>query len=133
VRPVATPFFGGTRVDVDGVSVGVDHFIGGRRIAGPSSFEDRSPLDWSVTLASVARGDAHTADLAVQAAVDAFPEWAAMGTKARGAIMRRVADLIDEHVPSLAIVEAHATSAPTRISPSSTRNGCGRRTARPTA
>jgi betaine-aldehyde dehydrogenase/5-carboxymethyl-2-hydroxymuconic-semialdehyde dehydrogenase len=105
VRPVATPFFGGTRVDVDGVSVGVDHFIGGRRIASPSTFEDRSPLDWSVTLASVARGDAHTADLAVQAAVDAFPEWAAMGGKARGAIMRRVADLIDEHVPSLAIVE----------------------------
>ena len=87
------------------MSVSTDHYIGGQRVGSPTTFEDRSPLDWSSKLADVARGDAHTADLAVRAAVDAFPEWAAMGVKGRGDIMRRVADLIDEHVPSLAAVE----------------------------
>jgi acyl-CoA reductase-like NAD-dependent aldehyde dehydrogenase len=100
-----SPFTGGTRVDVGGVAVSTDHYIGGQRVASPSTFEDRSPLDWSLKLADVSRGDAHTADLAVQAAMDAFPEWAAMGVKGRGDVMRRVADLIDEHVPSLAAVE----------------------------
>jgi hypothetical protein len=100
-----SPVVGGNRADVGGVSVGTDHYIGGRRVASATTFEDRSPLDWSVTLADVARGDAHTADLAVSAAVDAFPEWAAMGVKGRGEVMRRVADLIDAHVPSLATVE----------------------------
>jgi betaine-aldehyde dehydrogenase/5-carboxymethyl-2-hydroxymuconic-semialdehyde dehydrogenase len=95
----------GTRTDVGGVPVSTDHYIGGRRVASPTTFEDRSPLDWSVMLAEVSRGDAHTADLAVQAAVDAFPEWSAMGVKARGDVMRRVADLIDQYVPSLAAVE----------------------------
>ncbi len=99
------PFVRGTRVDVGGVMVSTDHYIGGQRVAGPATFEDRSPLDWSIVLAEVSRGDAQTADLAVSAASAAFPEWSAMGPKGRGDVMRRVADLIDEHVPSLAAVE----------------------------
>ncbi|HAP75568.1 MAG TPA: hypothetical protein DCR14_05745, partial [Acidimicrobiaceae bacterium] len=99
------PFTGGTRTDVGGVPVSTDHYIGGQRVSSPFTFDDRSPLDWSMKLADVSRGDADTAHAAVTAAVDAFPEWAAMGVKARGDIMRRVADLIDEHVPSLATVE----------------------------
>ncbi|MFM2078745.1 MAG: hypothetical protein RJA49_2635 [Actinomycetota bacterium] len=101
----AHPFVGGNRVDIGGVSVSTDHYIGGTRVASATTFEDRSPLDWSVKLADVSRGDADTAELAVSAAVAAFPEWAAMGVQGRGAVMRRVADLIDAHVPSLATVE----------------------------
>ena len=56
-----------------------------RRVSSPSTFEDRSPLDWSWKLADVARGDAATADAAVGAAVDAFPAWAALGAAGRGA------------------------------------------------
>ena len=100
-----TPFRGGTRVDVGGVAVSTDHFIGGRRVPSARTFADHSPLDWGITLANVSRGDAETAELAVSAAAEAFPEWAAMGVRGRGAVMRRVADLIDEHVPSLAAVE----------------------------
>ncbi|MFM7251738.1 MAG: aldehyde dehydrogenase family protein, partial [Ilumatobacteraceae bacterium] len=100
-----TPFSGGTRVDVGGVPVSTDHYIGGQRVASPTTFEDRSPLDWSIMLAEVSRGDADIAQQAVAAAAAAFPEWAAMGVKGRGEVMRRVADLIDEHVPSLAVVE----------------------------
>ncbi|MGA0893963.1 MAG: aldehyde dehydrogenase [Ilumatobacteraceae bacterium] len=100
-----SPFTGGTRVDVGGVPVSTDHYIGGRRIASPATFEDRSPLDWSTKLADVSRGDAAIAAQAVAAAKAAFPDWAALGVKGRGDVMRRVADLIDEHVPSLAAVE----------------------------
>jgi betaine-aldehyde dehydrogenase/5-carboxymethyl-2-hydroxymuconic-semialdehyde dehydrogenase len=100
-----SPFTGGNRTDVGGVSVSTDHYIGGQRVPSLFTFPDYSPLDWSITLAEVSRGDAETADLAVRAAVDAFPEWAALGVHGRGEIMRRVADLIDEHVPSLATVE----------------------------
>lgn len=100
-----SPFAGGTRVDVGGVSVSTDHYIGGQRVASPFTFDDHSPLDWSVKLADVSRGDESIAKMAVTAALDAFPAWAALGTKGRGEILRRLADLIDEHVPSLATVE----------------------------
>lgn len=100
-----SPFQGGNRTDVGGVPVSTDHYIGGRRVASAATFDDRSPLDWSVKLADVSRGDTEVAEQTVSAAVDAFPEWAAMGVKGRGEVMRRVADLIDEHVPSLATVE----------------------------
>jgi acyl-CoA reductase-like NAD-dependent aldehyde dehydrogenase len=93
------------RVDVGGVEVSTWHWIGGRRVGSPSSFEDRSPLDWSRMLADVARGDAGTADAAVTAACDAFPAWSAMSTAERRALLERLADLIDEHVGDLAVVE----------------------------
>ena len=66
------------RVRIAGADVSVDHYVGGRRVASAETFEDRSPLDWSL-LAEVSRGDAETAQLAVGAAVDAFPAWAALG------------------------------------------------------
>ena len=52
------------RVRVADADVSVDHYIGGRRVPSAGTFEDRSPLDWSL-LAEVSRGDAATADLAV--------------------------------------------------------------------
>ncbi|MST34037.1 hypothetical protein GHK86_15070, partial [Acidimicrobiaceae bacterium USS-CC1] len=67
------------RADVGGVPVSVDHYIGGRRVASATTFEDRSPLDWNWKLADVSRGDASTAALAVDAALDAAPGWAALG------------------------------------------------------
>ncbi len=96
---------GDGRTDVGGIHVSTQHYIGGKRVGSPSTFEDRSPLDWSMVLADVARGDAATADAAVTAAVDAFPAWAGLGVRGRGEILRRLADLIDANVPSLATVE----------------------------
>jgi betaine-aldehyde dehydrogenase/5-carboxymethyl-2-hydroxymuconic-semialdehyde dehydrogenase len=87
------------------VEVSTEHYIGGRRVGSAITFEDRSPLDWSVKLADVARGDAATADLAIRAAVDAFPAWAALGPAGRGPILRRLADLIDANIERLAMVE----------------------------
>ena len=84
------------RVEISSVGVSPDHFIGGRRVASDRTFEVRSPLDWDWKLADVARGDALTADLAVTAAVEAFPGWAAMGPHGRSEVLHRLADLIDD-------------------------------------
>ena len=62
-----------TRVDVDGTSVSCLHYINGARVGSAQSFSDHSPLDWEWQLASIARGDAATADHAVAAASAAFP------------------------------------------------------------
>ncbi len=93
------------RTNVGGVAVATGHFINNVRVTSPSTFEDRSPLDWSLKLADVARGTAHEADLALRAAVDAFPTWAARGVKKRAKCLHRLADLIDENIERIAIVE----------------------------
>src|SRR4029077_3625483 len=92
------------RASVAGADVSVDHFIGGRRVAGSQTFEDHSPLDWSL-LAEVSRGDAETAEVAVGAAADAFPAWAALGAAGRAVHLERLADLIDANVERIARVE----------------------------
>jgi len=93
------------RVDIGGVGVSPDHYIGGQRVSSPTTFETRCPFDWDVKLADIARGDADTARLAVDAATVAFPLWAAMSVSERGAIMHRLADLIDANIEKLAVVE----------------------------
>ena len=93
------------RIDIDGSSVSPDHYIGGRRISSPRTFEDRSPLDWSLKLGDFARGDADTAARAVSAAAEAFPDWSAAGISERAACMHRLADLIDANVKALARLE----------------------------
>jgi 5-carboxymethyl-2-hydroxymuconic-semialdehyde dehydrogenase len=97
---------GGTRVQVEGVSVPVDHYIDGRRVASPERFEVRSPIDWDGwELAQVAAGGTAEVDQAVAAARRAFPEWAALGPDGRHEVLTRLADAIDAAVPSLAQVE----------------------------
>ena len=93
------------RITIDGISVSPDHFIGGRRVGSPTTFETRCPFDWDRKLADVARGDAATADLAVSAATDAFPAWAAMSIKERGAILHRLSDLIEARQADIAMIE----------------------------
>jgi acyl-CoA reductase-like NAD-dependent aldehyde dehydrogenase len=93
------------RVEVAGVEVATEHYIGGRRVGSPTTFEDRSPLDWSWKLADVARGDSATADAAVAAAVEAFPAWAASGPKGRAEHLHRLADAIEANSEAIAEVE----------------------------
>jgi betaine-aldehyde dehydrogenase/5-carboxymethyl-2-hydroxymuconic-semialdehyde dehydrogenase len=93
------------RITIAGVSVSVDHYVGGRRLSSPTTFEDRSPLDWSTVLAEVSAGDSSVADAAVTAATDAFEGWAALGPAGRAPHLRRLAEKIDERVPDIAAVE----------------------------
>ena len=93
------------RIDIDGVPVSPDHYIGGRRVSSAGTFEDRSPLDWSRKLGDFARGDAAAAEQAIAAAAEAFPDWSAAGVAERAACMHRLADLIDANVAPLARLE----------------------------
>lgn len=94
-----------SRVEISDTPVSPDHFIGGKRVSSPTTFEVRSPLDWDWLLTNVARGDALTADLAITAAAEAFPDWAALTPKQRAEPLNRLADLIDANVESIARVE----------------------------
>src|SRR4051794_23509704 len=87
------------------LDVSLDHYIGGRRVPSAERFETRSPYTGEV-LAEVARGGAAEVDLAVRAAHDAFPAWAALGAVERGKHLHRLADLIDANVERLAAVES---------------------------
>ena len=94
----------GERTEIDGVSVSVEHFIGGERVDSAGRFEVISPIDERV-IAQVARGGRDEADAALRAADAAFPAWAALGPGGRAEPLHRLADLIDAHVEELAIVE----------------------------
>ena len=93
-------------VEVEGVSVPVDHYIDGRRVASETTFEVRSPIDWDGwKLAEIANGGVAEVDTAVAAARRAFPAWAALGPEGRHNHLTRLADAIDAAVPDLAKVE----------------------------
>lgn len=93
------------RFNVDGVMVSGEHYINGQRVSSPNTFATRSPMNWQQVIGQVARGDSNTAELAVQAATHAFPEWAALSAKQRGEYLYRLADLINEYKSDIANVE----------------------------
>ena len=92
------------RLTVAGVEVSPDHYIGGERVSSERTFTDISPID-EQPLGEIARGGQREADLAVAAATEAFPAWAALGAAGRAAHLHRLADLIDANVDRLAPVE----------------------------
>ena len=91
-------------LEVADVNVDPRHWIGGERVASADTFEDLSPIDGTV-LGQVARGGQAEADAAVAAAQDAFPAWARMGARARGEILHRVADLVEQRLEDFAQLE----------------------------
>ena len=95
---------------VEGVPVDTRHWIGGRRVASATTFEDISPIDEAV-IAHVSAGTATEVDQAVRAAQEAFPAWAVLPVAERSAILRRVADIIEQRVEDLAKVETRDNGA----------------------
>lgn len=89
---------------VAGVEVSGDHWIGGERVSSRERFDDVSPIDETV-LGTIARGGQREADLAVAAAKTAFPAWAATPPAERARLLHRIADLVEERIEQLAIVE----------------------------
>ncbi len=94
----------GRATQVADVTVELEHWIGGERVPSPTTFDDTCPIDERV-IADVARGGAAEAGAAVQAAHDAFGQWAATSPAERAALMHRIADIVEERVEQLAIVE----------------------------
>jgi acyl-CoA reductase-like NAD-dependent aldehyde dehydrogenase len=93
-----------SEVQIAGVRVATDHYIDGRRVGSARRFADISPID-ETTLAEVAAGGPEEVDAAVAAATRAFPAWVALGPQGRGAHLRQLAQLIEDRVEQLAIVE----------------------------
>lgn len=91
-------------IEVEGVRVDTRHWINGERVASATTFTDVSPID-ETALGEVAAGGEEEVDLAVRAAREAFPAWAALPVPERSAILRRVADGIDTRADELARVE----------------------------
>jgi acyl-CoA reductase-like NAD-dependent aldehyde dehydrogenase len=81
-----------------------DHFIGGRRRPSARTLPVTSPID-GTPLGEIAAGDGGDAAAAVAAAQAAAPEWAALGPGGRGPILRRLADLLERDVETLALIE----------------------------
>jgi aldehyde dehydrogenase (NAD+) len=76
-----------------------------REAQGGSTFEKRSPATGEV-ISSVARSDRSDVDAAVAAAHAAQPEWARRTVVDRGAILRRIAQLLERDADQVADVVA---------------------------
>jgi 5-carboxymethyl-2-hydroxymuconic-semialdehyde dehydrogenase len=86
----------------------IEHLINGRAHTGREYFETINPATQDV-LAEVARGSAEEIDLAVQAAKQAFPAWAARPAAERAKLIRKLGELIAQHVPEIARTETQDT------------------------
>ncbi len=82
----------------------IDHLINGHTAPGSHYFETVNPATQEV-LAEVASGGEVEVNAAVAAAKAAFPKWAATPATERAKIMRKLGDLITQHVPEIAHTE----------------------------
>ncbi len=78
----------------------IEHLIGGKRVASREAFETVNPATQEV-LAEVAAGGEAEIAAAVEAAKAAFPKWAGTPQATRAQIMRKLGDLIGQHVPEI--------------------------------
>ena len=86
----------------------IHHLIGGKAVEGETYFDTVNPATQEV-LAEVAAGGQAEVDAAVAAAKGAFPAWAARPATERAALMRKLGELIAQHVPEIAETETKDT------------------------
>ncbi|MFJ3671136.1 aldehyde dehydrogenase family protein [Streptomyces sp. NPDC090106] len=92
------------------------HWIDGRAVRGAGPLADvLNPADESV-VATFHEGTADDVDLAVDAALAAFPGWAATPVEHRAAVMRRLAEGLDAHREELAATVTLEMGAPIAFS-----------------
>jgi len=93
-----------THLEIAGVAVDTRHFIGGERLASEATFTNTSPIDGSF-LGEIARGGQTEVDAAVAAARGAFAGWSRTAPTERAAILHRIADLVEQNLETLAMIE----------------------------
>ena len=83
-----------------------DHYIGGRWVAPSSAeyFDNVSPIDGKV-FTQAARGNAKDVDKAIDAAQQAFTSWSKTAASFRSNILLRIAQVIEDNLEYLAVVE----------------------------
>ncbi len=89
----------------------IHHLIAGQSVDSATRIPDLNPATGEV-IAEVAAGGAAEVARAVEAAKEAFPNWAGLAAEKRAKIMRRVAELITRDVDKLAEMETDDTGLP---------------------
>jgi len=89
----------------------IDHLINGKAVPSRSYFETVNPATQDV-LATVAAGGETEVHAAVAAAKAAFPTWAGKPATERARLLRRLGDLIAQHVPAISRTETMDTGQP---------------------
>ncbi|MCW2985823.1 MAG: 5-carboxymethyl-2-hydroxymuconate semialdehyde dehydrogenase [Conexibacter sp.] len=104
-----------TLADASPTAPEITHVIGGEFLSSTNgeTFESIDPHDGSVVVVAP-RGTVDDAKLAVSVARRAFDEgpWPRMSTGERAKILHRLADLLEEHVDELALLETRDTGRP---------------------
>ncbi|OQV06795.1 hypothetical protein CLAIMM_11319 [Cladophialophora immunda] len=90
---------------LDGPNIETRCFINNEFVEAKETFALYNPSTGKLT-ANVCQGGADLVDAAVDAAEAAFPSWAALDAAARAKCLIRLADLLVEHAPQLAQLEA---------------------------
>ena len=80
--------------------------INGKDVFADEKFEDRTPIDTSVVLAVMQKGNEKHAEQALSAARKAFPVWSHTPWQERIRLLRKAADLIDDRLTELGAVMA---------------------------
>jgi acyl-CoA reductase-like NAD-dependent aldehyde dehydrogenase len=83
------------------MSATLQSYIGGDWQSGVRTANDISPADPNEVVAEVSMGDAAVAAKAVEAARAAFAGWRAMPAPARGEILRKAAELLDQRAEAV--------------------------------
>jgi 5-carboxymethyl-2-hydroxymuconic-semialdehyde dehydrogenase len=84
----------------------IPHLINGKAVTSATALDTINPATQEV-LTEVAAGGLTEVNAAVQAAKDAFPKWASLPATERAKLMRKLGDLIAQHVPEIAQMETN--------------------------
>jgi acyl-CoA reductase-like NAD-dependent aldehyde dehydrogenase len=93
-------------LEVAGVAVSPDHYIGGKRVASDQTLELFSPIDQRL-LGRVAEGTAEHVEAAIQAAQAAFPAWSALSAAERKPVLDRFAQEIGKRAEAFCVLESN--------------------------
>ncbi|MDZ5457331.1 aldehyde dehydrogenase family protein [Azohydromonas lata] len=93
-------------LDVAGVAVSPDHYIGGQRVASAQTFELHSPIDQRL-LGHIGEGSAEHVDAAIRAAQAAFPAWSRMTAAERKPYLDRFAQEIGKRADDFCRLESN--------------------------
>lgn len=100
-------------IDISGLVVDGSQLIGGEWVPSHTgeTIEVRNPANLEL-IARIPRSDAVDVDRAVEAAEKAFPAWRDLNATARGGLLLRWADLIDQHGAELDSLESQEVGRP---------------------
>jgi 5-carboxymethyl-2-hydroxymuconic-semialdehyde dehydrogenase len=93
-------------LDIAGIAVSPDHYIGGQRVASGETLELFSPIDQR-PLGRIAEGSAEHVEAAIQAAQAAFPAWSALSAAERKPLLDRFAEEIGKRAEAFCVLESN--------------------------